>query len=60
MTGFTVEYSEDGKTVYVIVNEGIYLHDMSMLMKQFKRHGFKHWLPGDERGAYVFFQRKAK
>lgn len=61
MNGFTVEYSDDGRTVYVIINDdGMYLHDMTMLMKQFKREKFKHWLPGDSRGAYVFSKDKPR
>ncbi len=54
MTGYTVEYSNDLRTVYVIPMNGVPLDDMEMLMNYFRDNGYKYWLRADGRGAYVY------
>ncbi len=58
MTGFTIEYSFDLRTVWIIPKDGILLDDMDFLMKHLKKNGFKYWLPADDTGAYILSKDK--
>lgn len=60
MTGFEVQFSDDGNQVCIIPKPTISTSDFHALIKSLRKQGYKFMIPADERCGYIFVKRVKK